>query len=171
METKKAVTIVALLVVAGLVGGIAAGYLSGGGSGGGGGGAAADDMTDAQKMAEVQNCINTWMAKVKADVAKNSKGYFPADVSVEADPGGCDLDLRELSPLFKAGLADAGVCDMNPAPGVAKVKILYKLPSNGNPAKAKTRITIGLGAAGAAIHSSKYKFDPVVFSVYLTGDK
>jgi hypothetical protein len=127
----------------------------------------AEKMTDAEKRAQVQAYVNKWCSEVRASFDKKKSDGFGADLSVEKDKGGCDIGLGEFTELITEGLAEAGVTVLSPAPGTAKVKVLYKLPPNGDPAKAECRVTIGLSAAGAAAHVASYSPDPRIFAVYL----
>ena len=132
--------------------------------------AGADEMSDMEKRAQVLKYINQWMADVQASLQKKNMPVFPATFSrVEAD-GKCDIELGELTDLIEGAFMDAGVGILDSAPGTAKVKVRYELPSSGDAAKAKCRVTVALSVGASVPHFAQYYPDPRIFAVYLPAD-
>jgi len=127
----------------------------------------AEKMTDDQKKEQVQKYVSQWSQNLNAALKSKNLEMLPCTYSGVLADGQCDLDLSELNGLFEAGLGEAGIGIMEMAPGLSKVKMLYKLPANKDPAKAECKVTIAIGVPTGFTYVAEYRPDPRVFAVYL----
>ena len=127
----------------------------------------AEKMTDDQKKEQVQKYIGQWMQHLNAALKSKRLEMLPCTYSGVQTDAQCDLDVSELNGMFEAGLSEAGIGILELAPGLSKVKMLYKLPASKDPARAECKVTIAIGVPTGFTYVAEYRPDPRVFAVYL----